>query len=310
MFHPTLSKWGRIVFAPAIKVCEWLGENHPVELVKIRYFERFHKWPDLENPKDLNEKILYLKLFTDTTEWTRLADKYRVREYVKERGLERCLVNLLGVWNKVSDIDFDKLPNSFILKANNGDGRGSNMIVTDKSTLNLDSVRNTLEGWFRKKHIGALSAEPQYKGIKPLIIAEELLKIEKGQKSLIDYKIWCFNGRAFYIWATSNRDNDSTEVMTYDREWKPMPEACVFDNRYREGKLIPKPKNLDEMLHVAETLTKGFPCVRMDLYSVEGRVYFGEMTFTSFSGMMNFYTPEFLAKCGELVDLSMVKKLR
>ena len=310
MFHPTLSNWGRIVYAPVIKFCEWLGERHPVMLVKIRYFQRFKKWPDLENPKDLNEKILYLKLFTDTSEWTRLADKYRVREYVKQRGQEECLIDLIGVWDNVKDIDFDVLPNAFIFKANNGDGKGSNLIVTDKSKLDCDTVRKTLDGWLHKKHIGALSAEPQYKGIEPRVIAEALLPIEEGQKSLIDYKIWCFNGKAYYIWTTANRDNDSTEVMTYDREWTPMPEACVFDNRYREGKLMPKPENLDDMLQVAEKLTEGFPCVRLDLYNVKGHIYFGEMTFTSFSGMMNFYTPEFLAKCGGLVNLSSVKKVR
>jgi hypothetical protein len=310
MFHPTLSNWGRIVYAPVIKFCEWLGERHPVTLVKIRYFQRFKKWPDLKNPKDLNEKILYLKLFTDTSEWTRLADKYRVREHVKQRGLEECLIDLIGVWDNVKDIDFDVLPNAFIFKANNGDGKGSNLIVTDKSKLDCETVRRTLDGWLHKKHIGALSAEPQYKGIEPRVIAEALLPIEEGQKSLVDYKIWCFNGKAYYIWTTANRDNDSTEVMTYDREWTPMPEVCVFDNRYREGKLMPKPKNLDDMLQVAEKLTEGFPCVRLDLYNVSGHIYFGEMTFTSFSGMMNFYTPEFLAKCGDLVDLSTVKKLK
>lgn len=310
MFHPTLSKWGRIVFAPAIKICEWLGERHPETLVKIRYFERFKKMPDLKNPKDLNEKILYLKLFTDTSQWTRLADKYRVREYVKERGLEHCLVDILGVWDNVNDIDFETLPQSFIFKANNGDGKGSNLMVTDKSRLNRDEVIKTLNGWLEKKHVGALSAEPQYKGIKPYIIAEALLPIEEGQKSLVDYKIWCFNGKAYYIWTTANRDNDSTEVMTYDREWNPMPEACVFDSRYREGKLMPKPQNLQEMLQIAEILTEGLPCVRLDLYSVQGSVFFGEMTFTSFSGMMNFYTPEFLRKCGDLVDLSLVKRVK
>ena len=118
--HPTTKKSTRILFAPLIAFCNWLGENHPVTLVKLRYFARFKRFPNLKEPKDLNEKILYLKLFTDTTEWTRLADKYLVRDYVKERGCGKYLVDLYGVWYAAKDIDFESLPNAFILKANNG----------------------------------------------------------------------------------------------------------------------------------------------------------------------------------------------
>ena len=302
--HPTTKKSTRILFAPLIAFCNWLGENHPVALVKLRYFARFKRFPNLKAPKDLNEKILYMKLFTDTSQWTRLADKYQVRDYVKEKGLEQYLVDLYGVWYNANEVDFDKLPNVFIFKANNGCGKGSNMIVSDKSKIDTDAVRKTVNGWLHEKHVGALAAEPQYKNMKPCVIAEALLPIEEGQKSLVDYKIWCFNGKAHYIWTCSDRDNQGTEVMTYDRDWNPMPEVCVFDDRYRKGALMEKPKNLDEMLNVAETLTKGFPCVRLDLYNIKGKIYFGEMTFTSLGGMMDFYTPEFLLKCGEMVDLN------
>lgn len=302
--HPTTKKSTRILFAPLIAFCNWLGENHPVTLVKLRYFARFKRFPNFKDPKNLNEKILYMKLFTDTSQWTRLADKYQVREYVKEKGLEQYLVDLYGVWYNAKDIDFDALPNAFIFKANNGCGKGSNLIITDKKQLDKEAVRKTIDGWLHEKHIGALAAEPQYKDMKPCVLAEALLPIEEGQKSLVDYKIWCFNGKAHYIWTCSDRDTQGTEVMTYDREWNPMPEVCVFDDRYRKGELMDKPENLDEMLSVAETLTEGFPCVRLDLYNIKGQIYFGEMTFTSLGGMMDFYTPEFLQKCGEIVDLN------
>ena len=302
--HPTTKKSIRILFAPLIAFCNWLGENHPVILVKLRYFARFKKMPNLKNPQTLNEKILYMKLFTDTSRWTVLADKYKVREYVKECGCEKNLIPLLGMWTDVSQIDFDQLPKSFIFKANNGCGKASNLIVKDKDTINREEVLKLLDKWLKEKHIGALADEPQYKDMPPCIIAEELLPIEEGQKSLVDYKIWCFNGKAYYVWTCCDRDSQGTEVMTYDREWTPMPEVCVFDNRYRQGKLMPKPQNLEEMYDVAERLTKGFPCVRLDLYNINGAVYFGEMTFTSLGGMMDFYTPEFLDKCGEIVDLN------
>lgn len=304
MFHPTMSKVGRIAFYPLIKFCAWLGENHPVTLVKFRYLFRFQKLPNLKNPKDLNEKILYLKLFTDTSRWTILADKYRVRDYVKECGLEKYLIPLVGVWNNADDIDFTNLPSSFIFKANNGCGKSSNLIVKDIAKLDISKTRDLLQSWLNEKHIGALAAEPQYKKMPPCVLAEVLLPEEAGKKSPIDYKIWCFNGKAHYIWTCSDRDSNGTEVMTYDTAWNALPEVCVFESRYRKGKLLPKPENLDEMLRVAETLTKPFPCVRLDLYNINGRIFFGEMTFTSLGGMMDFYTPDFLKKMGDMVDLN------
>jgi len=301
--HITTKKSTRIIFAPLIKFTEWLGEHCPVTLVKIRYFVRFHKCVNLKEPKDLNEKILYQKLFSDTTLWTDCADKYKVRDYVKSCGLEEILVKLYSVWFKAEDFHLNELPESFILKANNGDGKGSNLIVKNKSKWNENELRKIIKGWLEKKHVGALASEPQYKGMVPCVIAEELLPLEEGNKSLVDYKIWCFNGKPYYIWTCSDRDNDGTEVMTYDLNWMPMPEVSIFDSRYRKGKIIPKPKNLDKMLEVAQCLAKPFPQVRLDLYNINGKVYFGETTFTSLGGMMNFYTPEFLLEMGSKVDV-------
>lgn len=301
--HITIKKSTRIIFAPLIKFTEWLGSNYPVILVRIRYFARFRKFVNLKNPRDLNEKILYLKLFSDTSVWTELADKYKVRDYVKSCGLEETLVKLYGVWFKADDFYLKDLPESFILKANNGDGKGSNLIVKIKAEWNELELRKIIKGWLKKKNVGALASEPHYKGIVPCVIAEELLPLEKGDKSLIDYKIWCFNGKPYYIWACSDRDNYGTDVMTYDLSWNPMPEASVFDSRYRKGEIIAKPKNLNKMLEVAEALAKPFPQVRIDLYNVNGKVYFGETTFTSLGGMMNFYTADFLLEMGNLVDV-------
>lgn len=305
--HITKNKTTRILFTPLIRFCERLGERFPVLLIKMRYYARFKKFPDFKNPKDLNEKILFLKLYTDTTEWSRLADKYRVREYVKECGLEDTLIPLLGVWDKVEDMDFDNLPKSSIFKANNGCWPGSTLVVKDITKENRDVLKRLFEGWLNQKRIGALSAEPHYKHIKPCIISEELLPIDEGHKSLVDYKIWCFNGKAYYIWTCSDRDDKATSVMTYNREWEAMPEVCIFNNSYQKGELMAKPENLEHMLNVAETLSKGFPCIRVDLYNVNNHIYFGEMTFTSLGGMMDFYTKDFLKDCGDKIDLSSVK---
>lgn len=305
--HITKNKTTRVLFSPLIRFCEWMGVHFPVLLIRIRYFARFRKFPHLRYPGDLNEKILYMKLFSDTTEWSRLADKYRVRDYVKECGLEDILIPLIGVWEKVEDVDFDNLPTSLIFKANNGCWPGSTLVINDMNKANREELKKIFQSWLDQKRIGDLAAEPHYKHIKPCIIAEQLLPSEDGHKSLMDYKIWCFNGKAYYVWTCSDRDDEGTRVMMYDRDWKPVPEECIFVGNYKKGELIDKPKNLDRMLYVAETLAKGFPCVRVDLYNVNNHIFFGEMTFTSLGGMMDFYTPEFLQKCGDIIDLSNVK---
>ena len=304
MFHPTMSKSGRILFLPLIKFCEWLGENHPVPLVKMRYYAYFHRFPNLKKPKDMNEKILYMKLYTDTSRWTVLADKYKVRDYVKQCGLGEYLIPLVGAWYDVNDIDFDKLPQSFIFKANNGVGKSELLMVKDKSKLDIEETKKFLDELLKRKHVGVLAGEPQYKDIKPCIIAEELLPSEEGEKSPADYKIYCANGKAHYIWMCSGRDSTGTDVMTYDCNWNPRPDLCVFDSRYREGKVRPKPQNLEEMIRVAEMLVKPFPFTRLDLYNINGKIYFGEITFTPLGGMVNFHPQSFLDEMGNYIDLN------
>lgn len=217
------------------------------------------------------------------------------------------LVKLYGCWIDANDIPFDDLPSSFVLKGNNGSG--SNIIVSDKSKIDIPAVRRQLNKWIHTT-IGLYSAELQYMHIEPRIIAEELLPIEEGAISIIDYKIWCFNGKAEYIWVCSDRDNESflyTDVMTYDREWNAHPEYSRFDKHYRKGKVLPKPNNLQDLLTRAEQLAAGFPCVRVDLYNIKGKVYFGEMTFTSDGGMMDYFTDEFLLLAGSRVNLPQLE---
>ncbi len=184
---------------PLIKLCEWMGRNTPETLVKIRFYAKFKRRPRLKNPQDLNEKILWLKLYSDTSKWTELADKYKVRQYIESLGLGKYLVEFYGKWDKAEDIDFSQLPNSAIFKVNNGDGKGTNLIVRNIRRSNHDELRKTFAKWLNRKNIGDLSAEPHYKHMVPCIIAEEVLKIPKGANSLTDYKIWCINGEPLYM---------------------------------------------------------------------------------------------------------------
>lgn len=297
---------------PLIKICEWMGSNTPVTLVKIRFFAKFKRWPRLKEPKDLNEKILWQKLFADTSRWTVLADKYAVRSYVESLGLGDYLVKLYGKWDNAADVDFDSLPPSVIFKVNNGDGKGTNLIVKDVPKADKAKLNALFEKWLTRKHIGELAAEPHYKGMKPCIIAEEVLKLPEGAHSLTDYKIWCINGEPLFVWTCSDRDEDGggADVMTYDLDWNAHPEYCVFTSEYRHGKLLPRPKNLEEMLDVARKLSVGFPILRVDMYNIDGRIYFGELTFTSQGGMMDFYSQDFLHLLGEKADISMIQKIR
>lgn len=312
MFHPTLSKSGRFFFAPLIRLCEFMGNHTPATLLKIRYRYVFKKPLNLKDPQDLNEKILWAKLYADTTEWTRLADKYEVRKYVEEIGLGDTLVKLYAVWFDVKDVDFDALPETFIIKANNGDGKGTNKIIC-KSELTSEKKQEYLDmidEWLHRKNIGALHAEPHYKGMRPCVIAEEVLPCDPGTTTLTDYKIWCFNGKAYYVWICNDRSagGNSAHVMTYDLDWNAHPEFSVFNSDYLRGEIMPKPQNFEQMIAIAEKLSKGFPELRVDLYNVQGKIYFGELTFTSQGGFMDFYTPEFNLKLGKLVDMSLFKK--
>lgn len=297
---------------PLIKICEWMGRHIPTTLVKIRYFAKFKHFPDLKNPIDLNEKILWLKLYNDISRWVELADKYRVRQYVEKLGLGKYLVKLYGKWDKAEDVDFNNLPPNLIFKVNNGDGKGTNEIVKNLPEADHNKLRKLFHRWLTRKNIGDLSAEPQYKLMSPCIIAEELLPIPSGAYSMVDYKIWCINGTPLYIWTCSDRDEDGggADVMTYDLDWNAHPEYSVFTSEYRKGKLLPRPKNLEEMLEVASKLSEGFPILRVDLYNIEGQIFFGELTFTSQGGMMDYYTQDFLNLLGEKADISSLKKVR
>lgn len=281
-----------------------VGRRHPEWVVRARYLLRFHRRINLTHPTDLNEKIQYLSLRTDTSEWTRLTDKYAVRDYVQECGLGSLLVTLYGVWDSADDIDFDALPSRFVLKCTHGSG--DCIIVRDKSQLDIPATRALLRQTLSETY-GLAEGNLHYSRIKPRVVAEELLDNDAAtaarSTSLIDYKIWCFNGKAHYIWACSNRTKTSTCVMTYDTSWNAHPEYSIFTPHYQRDELQLCPPHLTDMLAAAETLAQGFPVVRVDLYDVAGTVRFGEMTFTSLGGLMNFYTPEFLSHAGSLIEL-------
>lgn len=286
------------------QILKFIGTISPVFLTRILYRRTFGKSLNLRTPQSLNEKIHWLKFYGNTTQWSLLADKYRVREYVKDKGLEQTLVKLYGVWTDANDIDWSKLPDKFVLKANNGCGDVT--ICKDKTMLDKQQII-TYYNNLLKEDFGVQLGELHYKKIKPCIIAEELLDADKQQSpssSLIDYKIWCFNGVPYYIFVVLNRRKGYAQYMLYDTEWNPHPEYVVSTSHFEayDG-LIGRPSNLKEMLTIASTLSKGNPQMRIDLYEVDNKIYFGELTLTSACGFMDYFTEDFLNKLGSLVVL-------
>ena len=252
---------------------------------------------DYENPQTYNEKIQWLKVYNNTPIKTTLTDKYLVRDWVKERIGEKYLTKLLGVWDDFDDIDFDTLPDQFVLKTNHG--CKMNYIVTDKSTLNISDARRKFKKWLNINYAYWWGIEPQYKNIKPRIIAEEYLK--NDDEDLYDYKIWCFDGKPKYIAFIAERYTKGTRIAIYDTEWKRQDFVYEFERLEYDPE---KPDNLDEMLEIAEKLCKDFCHVRVDLYRLNnGDIKFGEMTFSTSSGVSKWDPPEYDKILGDMMTL-------
>lgn len=290
-----------------LAVVELLCKLHilsPIQVARLKHYYKFHMFPDYEHPRDLNEKINWMKFYGDTSQWADLADKYKVREFIESLGLGDTLVKLYGKWDNANEIDWEKCPDKFVLKVNNGSG--DVLICKDRSKLDIPVVIAKYNKLVSMKY-GDVSGEPHYATIKPCIIMEELLDITKqsGEStSLIDYKIWCFNGKPYYTWAAWNRKGHSADSALYDMDWNYHPEWSVFTNSFpKPTQSLPKPKAFDRLMEVAAILSKGHPVVRVDLYEVNGKVYFGELTFTSLGGFMDYYSKDFLDVCGALIKL-------
>lgn len=255
------------------------------------FYYHFNREINWDNPQDLNEKINWLSFNTDTTKWSELTDKYRVREFLEEKGLSHICNEIYEKWDSVEDINFDKLPQSFVIKTNCGSG--DVLIIKDKTNINLELIKN----YFKNKlniRFGILTVEPHYLRIKPCIFAEKLL-----DENIVDYKIWCFNGKPHCILTVTDRKNKTGKKMNvYDLDWNDRQEW--LNNKYHNNISIKKPKHLEEMLKYATILSEGFPQVRVDFYEVNDKIYFGEMTFTAACGRMLSFTQEKLLEMGKL----------
>lgn len=263
----------------------------PDEEYLIRLYKAtFGKKLNLENPQTFNEKLQWLKLYYQRPDYTMMADKLAVRPYIAEKIGEEHLVPLLGVWDSPDDIDFDSLPEQFVLKCNHNSGLGL-CICKDKSKLNLEQVKNELRKGLAEDY-SAVSREWQYRDIPRKIICEKYMKDEKQNEEtgIVNYKVSCFNGVPKYIYVSSNvegKKNDRLSLLTPD--WENAP--------FTHGRYLPfdptprKPVNYKKMLEYSKILSKDIPYVRVDFYEIDSQLYFSELTFTIASGFTR-YEPE------------------
>ena len=278
-----------------MRILAMLGWLPDKAMLKLQYRVKLHRKLNLKNPKRFTEKIQWYKVNYRNSVMHTCVDKYDVREYIKSKGLENILIDLYGVYDSIDNVDFNLLPESFILKSTDGSGGINVFLCNDKSALDVEKVKAALQVGYKlkKKHPGR---EWAYNGLKHKIIAEKLLVNEKNPEAGIDdYKIFCFNGEPKCIVVDTDRYIGHKRNF-YDTEWNDLKVTSDAPACDRE---IQKPENLEEMLEVARTLSSDFPFVRVDLYNVGGKIYFGELTFYPWSGYVQYYPDNFDFDLGE-----------
>lgn len=279
-----------------------LGAISPELNTRIIFRTKFGKKINLENPVTLDEKIQWLKLNTYRNHplVTQCADKYRVREYVEQCGCPEILNELYGVYDRVEDIPWESLPNAFVLKWNFG--CGENLIIFDKSQLDIHAAKKRLQKWYRTRNTFYLTySELQYKNIPPKIICEKLIETEDGGLPL-DYKLYCFHGKPDCVLVCSDRASKHPIYYFFDKEWK----LCRYNKRGKdapENFVLPRPQNVEKLFEYAAKLSKPFPFVRADFYLEKGQVIFGELTFTPCGGFDVNRLPETQLYFGDMIDL-------
>lgn len=258
---------------------------------------------NLENPKSFNEKLQWLKLYDRNPLYTKLVDKYKVREYISEKIGEDYLIPLLGVWDDPEDIDFDSLPNKFVLKCNHNSGLGM-CICTDKSKIDIKKVKNELKSGLAQNYY-LNGREWPYKNVSRKIICEKYMTDETG-KNLRDYKFYCFDGKPKIVGIYQDRNSDKeTTGDFFDMNFEWVDLRFGMPNALNKPQ---KPQKFQEMIKIAEILSEGMPEVRVDLYISNNKIYFGELTFFDGGGFDKIEPLECDYKLGSWIKLPKIKK--
>ena len=259
---------------------------------------------NLEKPKMFSEKLQWLNLYNRQSDYTLMVDKYSVRQYVSDKIGKDFLIPLLGVWNTPDDIDFDKLPDKFVLKCNHNSGLGM-FICKDKSIMNVSQVKKSLKLGLSQNYYLSWREWP-YKDVERKIICEKYMEDDEGE--LKDYKFFCFHGQVEYCQLIEGRFTKITKDF-YDREWNHMDFSGLEGELRQSPRVQHKPDCFDEMIRIAEMLSENIPFVRVDLYCISQKIYFGELTFFPAAGFGSFSPTEWNYKIGDKLLLPEEKLL-
>lgn len=265
--------------------------------LKILYKNRLRKKLNLQSPKTYNEKIQWLKLYNRKKEYISMVDKYKVKEYVANKLGKEYIIPTIGVWENFDDINFEDLPNQFVLKCTHDSG--GIVICKDKNKLDIKSIRKKINHSLKRKYYKNTREWP-YKGVKPRIIAEPYM-VDENEKELKDYKFFTFNGKVKAMFIATDRNAETETCFDFfDKNFNHLP----FENGHPNAKKkIYKPENFEYMIKLAEELSKDLIHARIDFYNINGKIYFGEITFFHWSGLKKFVPEEWDYKFGEWINL-------
>lgn len=258
-----------------------------------------------ENPKTYNEKLNWLKLYDRNPLYTKLVDKYEVKKYVAKKAGDEYIIKTLGVWNTVDEIDWGKLPNQFVIKTTHGGGNSGVIVCKDKKFLDIENTKKRLNRAM-KQNLYKDSREWPYKNVPKRILAEEYVE-DAATQELRDYKFFCFDGRVELLFVGSDRQKPGEEVKFdfFDKDFNHLE----LKQGHPNSKILPeKPSQFETMKLLAAKLSKGLKHVRIDLYEANGKVYFGEMTFYHFGGVIPFEPSIWDDKFGAMIKLPNKKQ--
>ncbi|MCH5342471.1 MAG: glycosyl transferase [Acetatifactor sp.] len=277
-------------------VFDWLPE---IPFIKFQYWARMGEKLNLSRPELFSEKLAWLKLYNQRPEYSTCVDKYAVKEYVSKKIGAEYIIPLLGVWDKFEDIDFGSLPDQFVLKCTHD--CGSICVCKDKNNFDFASAKEKITKAMRKNYY-VHNKEWAYKNVVPRIIAEKYVD-SLGNPESLEYKVSCFNGKVEFITFCRGIAHASLDVRTndhYDRDFNRLNWYAFYKNSNIQWK---KPEQWDKLIELSEKLAKDIPYVRVDWYVIDGEIFFGEMTFYTWGGYLDFEPSEWNKKLGDMIDL-------
>ena len=305
MLKEKLSNLSQIITDPAHRLESLRARgfyNHlsDAEFIRKKFKVRMGYELDLDNPQTFNEKLQWLKLHDHNPLYTTMVDKYAVKAYVASRIGEEYIIPTLGVWDRFDDIDFDKLPDQFVLKCTHDSG--GLVIVRDKSKLNMREARDKINRSLKANYY-YVGREWPYKNVKPRILAEKLM-VDESEKELKDYKVLCFGGQPKFIEFIFGRYTSNQTLQFYDTSWNLTTISQSVNPHYKKNETpAPKPQTLDKMLELSRVLSKDLTHIRVDWYSIGNKLYFGELTFYDGNGFCPFDDPADDLMLGDLITL-------